>query len=111
MRFGDHRAGLNSNIIDGEESKWKQQVELVELNDVGGHGAKVGAHLLEDGVLGEEAPIVGLVHCLGDGDEVLEVFPNLLLVLLDLPSRSLPHPGNLLARRLGGQGDEPGHQG
>ena len=60
MRFGDHRAGLNSNIIDGEESKWKQQIELVELYDVGGHGAEVGAHLLEDGVLGEVAPILFL---------------------------------------------------
>ena len=111
MRFGDHRAGLNSNIIDGEESKWKQQIELVELYDVGGHGAKVGAHLLEDGVLGEEAPLVGLVHCLGDGDKVFEVFLNLLHVLLDLAPRSLPHTRDLLACHLGGQGDEPGHQG
>ena len=49
-RLGNHRAG---------EGQMGQQVELVELYDVGGHGAEVGAHLLEDGVLGEEAPLVG----------------------------------------------------
>ena len=63
----------------------------MELYGVGSHDAQVDVHL-EDGVPGEEAPLhtPHTPHCLGDGDKVVEVFLNLLHVLLDFAPRSLP---------------------
>ena len=76
-----------------------------------GNGVQVSEHLLEDGVLGEEAPVLVLGHRLGDRQEVLEVLLHLLLGLLDLASRCHTHSRDLLPSHLGGKGDEPGHQG
>ena len=85
--------------------------DFLPIRAVPSDGVKVGQHLLQDGVLGEEAPVLVLSHGVGDGQEVLEMLLHLLLGLLDLAARGHAHARDLLPSHLGGKGAEPGHQG
>ena len=72
------------------------------------------ASWMEDGVLGEVAPILVLGHGVGDDQEVLEILLHLLFGLLDLAARGHAHlqdHWDLLPNHLGGECEEPGHQG
>lgn len=74
------------------------------------HPLEVKVHLLEDGVLG---PVPALLHRhgVGQGLHVHQVVGDGVPRLLDGASRGDAHPRDGVASHLGGEGEEPAHDG
>ena len=74
------------------------------------HPLEVEVHLLEDGVLGP-VPVLLDSHGVGQGLHVHQVVGNGVSWLLNGASRGNSHPRNGVAGHLGGEGEEPAHDG
>ena len=74
------------------------------------HPLEVEVHLLEDGVLGP-VPVLLDSHGIGQGLHVHQVVGDGVPRLLDGASRSNSHPRDGVASHLGGEGEEPAHDG
>ena len=74
------------------------------------HPLEVEVHLLEDGVLGP-VPVLLHSHGVGQGLHVHQVVGDGVPRLLDGASRGDPHPRDGVAGHLGGEGEEPAHDG
>ena len=74
------------------------------------HPLEVDVHLLEDGELG---PVPELLHGhgVGQGLHVIQVVGDGVPWLLDHASRGDAHARDVVAGHLGGEGEEPAHDG
>ena len=74
------------------------------------HPLEVEVHLLEDGIL-RPVPVLLHSHGVGQGLHVHQVMGDGVPRLLDGASRGDPHPRDGVAGHLGGEGEEPAHDG
>ena len=74
------------------------------------HPLEVEVHLLEDGVL-RPVPVLLHSHGVSQGLHVHQVVGDGVPRLLDGASRGDPNPRDGVAGHLGGEGEEPAHDG